>query len=354
MLNFCPHQIFFLAAPMPVMISFSIQFSEESSQDYLETLPSESQRAKKLTSQLSGDSTDLLLKPPEYNVHAKEKQTKQKLCMYNSMNAPPVNGRVDSISKSLDGATSNGAKNSETSYPCNGSAITNTVTKEHCDILEVEQSNGVCKSSGKPTDNQEETDDVSQPFLCLAMSSALGLEGLAMHPTADTNSNTINTNSKTGLARSASERIRIGECSRLNSTAKQKRLKFADRSRSVPEEPVTSGSTRRSDVSSLFALTSKNVLDKITYFSKKENKAARMLIAIIAAFVLTWLPYNILVLCSSLCSTCVNDILWKLSYCLCYLNSTINPLCYALCSKEFRKTFSRLLRRDCERNNSLR
>lgn len=80
---------------------------------------------------------------------------------------------------------------------------------------------------------------------------------------------------------------------------------------------------------------------------KQERKAAKTLSAILLAFILTWTPYNVLILLKALApcddEDCFPAELWNFSYYLCYINSTINPVCYALCNASFRRTYVRIL-----------
>lgn len=55
---------------------------------------------------------------------------------------------------------------------------------------------------------------------------------------------------------------------------------------------------------------------------RQESKAAKTLSAILLSFIITWTPYNILVLVKPItsCAKCIPQWLWDFFYALCYIN----------------------------------
>ena len=82
---------------------------------------------------------------------------------------------------------------------------------------------------------------------------------------------------------------------------------------------------------------------------KTENRAKKALKTIsfiLGAFVTCWTPYHIIAIVASFCPSCINVHIYMVSYFLCYLNSPVNPFCYAAANQQFKNAFKRIMTGD--------
>ncbi|XP_033097063.1 muscarinic acetylcholine receptor M4-like [Anneissia japonica] len=90
--------------------------------------------------------------------------------------------------------------------------------------------------------------------------------------------------------------------------------------------------------------TSKNQKSSVR---KSRKKAATTLSILIVAFIVCWLPYNVVAIIRHISSDLVNVRTWDMVNYLLWFNSAVNPVLYATTNVHFRRNFSELLGKLC-------
>lgn len=86
----------------------------------------------------------------------------------------------------------------------------------------------------------------------------------------------------------------------------------------------------------------RNIKAQVKRF-RMETKAAKTLGIIVGGFIFCWLPFFTMYLIRAFCEDCIHPLVFSVLFWLGYCNSAINPLIYALFSKDFRFAFKRII-----------
>lgn len=86
----------------------------------------------------------------------------------------------------------------------------------------------------------------------------------------------------------------------------------------------------------------RNIRAQVKRF-RMETKAAKTLAIIVGLFIICWLPFFTMYVVRAFCDNCIKPLLFSILFWLGYCNSAVNPMIYALFSKDFRFAFKQII-----------
>lgn len=150
------------------------------------------------------------------------------------------------------------------------------------------------------------------------------------------------TSSKAGKDTTETQLYRTTKSSNNNNSF----LKVIERSPSTEQQHQESPTHQSRDIcgnrTSSRKMGKRNIKAQVKRF-RMETKAAKTLAIIVGLFILCWLPFFTIYVIRPFCENCIDPLLFSILFWLGYCNSAVNPMIYALFSKDFRFAFKRII-----------
>ncbi|CAH1099823.1 unnamed protein product [Psylliodes chrysocephalus] len=184
------------------------------------------------------------------------------------------------------------------------------------------------------------TENLTPVLLAVTPTSPSTQPSFAVHYTANGKDSTASTLSRTNAGQETFLRVnRLGSYRRPSSRRSSSCDSTCERASSPSPSGCEEGSVKRAMSK---RMGKRNVKIQVKRF-RMETKAAKTLAIIVGGFICCWLPFFTMYLVRAFCHDCIHPILFSTLFWLGYCNSAINPLIYALFSKDFRFAFKRII-----------
>ena len=130
------------------------------------------------------------------------------------------------------------------------------------------------------------------------------------------------------------------------SSSEERRIKFQ-----IPEHSNSTNKKERSIMGTIKSrskkISSANQLSDFQWIATFNTILA-------VTFVVNVFPFGVIAVVRAICTDCITQHWWHFAHLMCYLNSALNPICYAFGNKNFKKAFRSILCKSTVQNHDTR